>query len=245
MRTTSRTRALQFLAAGMGLAAGSYAINAVIAWLRYGRTKRQPRTDEADSLLDRFMPDYEVVDRHHVRIDAPPDIAFSASAGMDLLQSRIIRGIFKARELALRGRPRPAVLPTGLIEQMQTLGWSVLAEVPGREIVLGAATRPWQADPEFRALPPEDFAAFNQPDFVKIVWNLRADSFGHAESIFRTETRATTTDAGARSKFRRYWSAVLPGIIVIRRIALRLVKRAAERRAKLAKREASNPLLSA
>lgn len=226
----------------MGLAAGSYAANALLTWLRYGRGKPQARAEDAASLLDRFMSDYEVVDRHHVRIDAPPDIAFSAAVEMDLLQSAIIRGIFKARELALRGRLRPGLPPTGLIEQMRALGWSVLAQVPGREVVLGAATRPWQADPEFRALPPEDFAAFNQPDFVKIVWNLRADPVGHTGSIFRTETRATTTDAGARSKFRRYWSTVLPGIIVIRRIALRLVKREAERRAKLALSEASSPL---
>ncbi len=241
MSRSSRIRPLQLLAAGLGLAAGAYAANAGLAWLRYGRIDRQ-RRGEADPLLDSFMPDYEVADRHHRRIKAPPDVTFSTAIETDPLRSVIIRGIFKARELALRGRPRPVVLPAGLIEQMRALGWGVLAEVPGREIVLGAATRPWQANPEFRALPPEDFAAFNQPDFVKIVWNLRADPVGASRSIFHTETRAIATDAGARSRFRRYWSAVLPGIIVIRHIALGLVKREAECRAKLARGEASSPL---
>ena len=28
------------------------------------------------------------------------------------------------------------------------------------------------------ALPPDEFAAFDDPDYVKIVWNLRADPLG-------------------------------------------------------------------
>ena len=84
----------------------------------------------------------------------------------------------------------------------------------------------------FRSLRPDAFAAFNEPDYVKIVWTLRADSTGPGESVARTETRAMTTDAGARRKFRRYWSLVSPGIVLIRRVALLLVRAEAERRAR-------------
>jgi len=66
---------------------------------------------------------------------------------------------------------------------------------------------------------------------VKIVWTLRADPVGQSESIFRTETRATTTDRTARTKFRWYWARFSPGIVLIRRVMLRLLKREAERRA--------------
>ena len=52
---------------------------------------------------------------------------------------------------------------------------------------MGAVTQPWQANVVFRPLPPEQFAAFNEPGYVKIAWTLRADSDGAAESIFRTE----------------------------------------------------------
>jgi hypothetical protein len=41
-----------------------------------------------------------------------------------------------------------------------------------------------------------------------------------------------TTDAGARWKFRRYWSLVSPGIALIRRVALPLARAEAERRAR-------------
>ena len=93
------------------------------------------------------------------------------------------------------------------------LGWGVLAEIPGREIVVGAVTRPWMAQVVFRALPPDEFARFHEPGYVKIVWTLRADPIGADESVFRTETRAAATDPSARIKFRRYWSFFSPGIV--------------------------------
>jgi hypothetical protein len=52
--------------------------------------------------------------------------------------------------------------------------------------------------------------------------------------VFRTETRAIATDALARTKFRRYWSFLSPGIIAIRRIMLTPLKADAERRASAA-----------
>jgi hypothetical protein len=38
------------------------------------------------------------------------------------------------------------------------------------------------------------------------------------------------TDPVSRARFRRYWAALSPGILLIRREALRLVKAEAERR---------------
>jgi hypothetical protein len=67
---------------------------------------------------------------------------------------------------------------------------------------------------------------------VKIVWTLRADPVGAADSIFRTETRVMTTDPAARTKFRRYWSFLSPGIILIRWISLGPLKAEVERRAR-------------
>jgi hypothetical protein len=90
----------------------------------------------------------------------------------------------------------------------------------------------------FRPLPADEFVAFNEPDYVKIVWTLRADGIGANAPIFRTETRAVATDAAARAEFRRYWSFLSPGIIVIRWVSLRPLKAGAERRIS---RVASNP----
>jgi hypothetical protein len=98
---------------------------------------------------------------------------------------------------------------------------------------MGAVTQPWCANVVFRPLPPDAFIAFHEPDYVKIVWTLRADATGPHESIFRTETRVVTTDAAARAKFRWYWARFSPGISLIRWLSLGPTRRDAERRARL------------
>ena len=208
-----------------------YAAVVGTTWFRYGHVT-SPTPDERDPLLDQFMREYEVAERHHVRVAAPAAFTLSAAADMDLQQSRIIRAIFKARELVLGAEPDAAPQPRGLLAQMTSLGWRVLAEKPGREIVVGAVTQPWLPNVVFRGLAPEEFRAFREPGYVKIIWTLRADPVGDTESIFRTETRVTTTDPTARAKFRWYWARFSPGIVLIRRLLLRPLRTDAERRAR-------------
>jgi hypothetical protein len=232
MTTTHLVRSLsRGVAYGAGLAAGAYAAYVGAAWLRYGRVNGDA-PDTHDLLLDRFMPVYDVVDRHRIDVAAPADVTLAAACDVDLQRSATIRAIFKGRELVLGSDPDTTERPRGLVPLTKALGWGVLDEIPGREIVLGAVTRPWDANVVFRAVPPDEFAAFAEPDYVKIVWNLRADPKGDRHSIARTETRVVTTDHAAHVKFRRYWSVFSAGIVLIRRCAMRLTKAEAERRAR-------------
>jgi hypothetical protein len=194
-------------------------------WYRYGRTRAVPIGDE---LLDRFMPVYEVRERHQTRVRAPVEATFAAARALELSRSPLVRAIFRGRELLMGSSAGEARPPRPFLDEILSLGWRVLAEAPGREIVVGAVTQPWQADVVFRGVPPEEFAAFDEPDYVKIAWTLAVNPLGPDESVFRTETRVASTDLSARRKFRRYWAVVSPGILLIRREALRLVKQAAE-----------------
>lgn len=214
-----------------GIAAAGYGACAGVTWYRYGRAAR-PTKDEADPLVDEFMPVYEVAERHHVSVAAPAEVTLAAAADTDLQQSSIVRAIFRTREMVLGAEPGDETRPTGLLAQTMSLGWRVLAEVPGREIVVGAVTRPWLPNVVFRSVAPEAFRGFQEPRYVKIVWTLRADPISESESIFRTETRVMTTDQTARKMFRWYWARFSPGIILIRRVMLRLLKTEAERRAR-------------
>jgi hypothetical protein len=198
-------------------------------WYRYG-TVTAPTPEELDPLLDRFMPAYEIVERHHIRVAAPAAVTLDVARDMDLQASPVVRTIIRAREIILGAARDHRQRAHGLLEEMQSLGWGVLADVPGREVIVGAVTKPWEANVKFRALPPDRFAAFNEPGYVKIAWTIRADPISETESIFRTETRAIATDSDARDRFRRYWSFVSPGIIVIRWAILGPVKKEAERR---------------
>lgn len=212
------------------IAAGAYAARAAATWLRYGRSKPSNWSDR-DAQLDCFMPVYEVAERHHLEVDAPADVTFAALSELDLESCGLVNAIFKARALILGSTSDRTDLPKRLLQSAQALGWRVLAEQPGVEVVLGAVTRPWEADVVFRGIPPEQFAGFDEPNYVKIVWTVRADPIGEHKSIARTETRALATDRVARAKFRRYWSVFSPGILLIRRAMLAEAKRDAEDRA--------------
>lgn len=237
MKTASIRTGVKWLAAGAGVAAGAYAAYAAVTWFRYGKAVARPAPEEADELLDRFMPEYEVVERHHTRVKAPAAIVLAAAKELDVLRSSLAQALFNTRALVMGGAIDRRELPRPLVEQVQAIGWRVLAEIPGTEIVFGAVTKPWQAEPVFRGVPASEFADFDEPDYVKIVWTLRADSLGEDASIFRSETRVCTTDTAARSKFRRYWAFASPGIVVLRWLMLGPIKCEAERRATKARSE--------
>jgi hypothetical protein len=200
-----------------------------ITWFRYGHVPR-PNPDEQDELLDRFMPKYEVVERHHVPVAAPASVTLAAAANIGMTELPLVRAVFKGRELIFRSATNSRPRPTGLLAEVQSLGWMILAETPDKEIVVGTVTKPWEPNVTFRSVPPQQFAAFNDPDYVKIIWTLRADPKGATSSIFRTETRAIATDSSARRKFRWYWSFLSPGICLIRRMMLGPIRARAEHR---------------
>jgi hypothetical protein len=227
--TQCHKTAAKFLGVGAGLAAAAYGVYVSRTWIRYGRPSR-PSPDDQDEALDRFMPQYDVVERHRVGVRATADVTFAAAKDMDLSPTPAIAAIFKARELILGATPDERSTPRGIVEQTKTLGWVVLREIADREIIMGAVTKPWEANVVFRSIPSEAFASFSEPGYVKIVWTLRADPVGDGQSIFRTETRAVATDLDAKRRFRRYWAFLSPGIILIRWLSLGPLKREAERR---------------
>lgn len=224
----STSRAGRWVARGAAAAAVAAVGYGVATWYRYGRAKPVATGDE---LLDRFMPTCEVRERHETRVKAPAAVTFAAARELELNRSPLIRAIFRGRELLMgsSGGDRPQ--PRPFLDEMLALGWRILAEEPGREIALGAVTQPWMADVVFRGIAPEEFAGFSEPDYVKIAWNLAVTPLSEGESLFRTETRVATTDPSSRDRFRRYWMIFSPGILLIRRETLRLVKRAAEAKA--------------
>jgi hypothetical protein len=226
MKISSRSLA-GALTAGAGVAAAGYA--GLVAWHRY-HYGNVAMMAGPHSLLDRFIPSPEVLEQHQIMVDAPAEIVMDAARDTRMLASPLVRAIIRAREIALGGEPDGRTHPEALFDQMQSIGWVVLAESPGRELVMGAATIPWHANPIFRSIAAAEFEAFREPGYVKIAWSLRAEPVGTERSIFRTETRVSTTDCQAREQFRRYWSYVAPGVELIRIAMLRPVKHEAERR---------------
>jgi hypothetical protein len=226
---TLRPLVLAGAAIGAGLAAfaGYYAVK----WARYGKV--DPESHPRDILLDQFIPHPEVDEYHSIDIAGPAPTTLEAAKRMDLQSALLIKAIFFLRAIPslLRGEPFRPEGSRGILDETLAQGFGVLAEDVDREIVIGAYCQPWRVDVEFRPLPPEEFAPFDEPGFVKIAVSLAAEPLGADCSRFVTRTRAVATDAEARRKFRRYWSRMSAGIILIRWFFLPLLKRQVERQA--------------
>jgi len=179
-------------------------------------------------LLDAFIPKADVRERHESIICAPSSVVFDVAEHFDLQSIPLVRLIFWLRAKSLGVRYRR--MGKELVKATSEMGWGRLSYIPGRELVMGAVTQPWLGEVKFRSVPPDDFAAFDEPDLVKIAWTLEAEPLCVELTRFVTETRVQATDDRARAKFRSYWGKFGIGIVVIRWLLVRAVKREAERR---------------
>jgi hypothetical protein len=172
--------------------------------------------------IERYLPVFDVADYREAPVAAEPGAAWQALRDFDLRRSRIVRALFALRTIPERWRAGavPAPCPGPFVDEALRLGWVLLEETPGEEIVLGAVTKPWEPVVRFRGIPGREFLAFSEPGFAKIVWNLAVRPGRRAGSVVSTETRVSTTDADSRRRFRRYWRIFGPGIRLIRRIVL-------------------------
>ena len=178
-------------------------------------------------LIERFIADPDFSDEHHIDIDAPADLVLDLATHMDIQALPIVRGLIWLRGKIMGGHdvPRKA---TALLEELQSIGWRVLAHVPDRTYVLGVIGQPWIADVGFHGVDAERYAEYREADAVKIVVTLDAEPIAPAVTRFTTETYVKATDAGALRKFRRYWFAVSSGIVLIRLVTLHALKHRAE-----------------
>jgi hypothetical protein len=186
--------------------------------------------NQVAALLEQFIPRPDMQDRRQIMIRAPAAMVLEVARNFDLESIFIIRGIFRLRAKLLGAHRGAPLRRAGMVADMLDIGWGCLAESPNEFFVAGAACQPWRADVTFSAIRPEQFAAFAEPDRVKVAWTLEAEALEPALTRFATETRVVATDEQARKKFRRYWRAFGMGPLLIRRLLLPVLRRQAERR---------------
>ncbi|MDQ0770963.1 hypothetical protein QF031_003712 [Pseudarthrobacter defluvii] len=184
-------------------------------------------------LLDQFMPAYDLSIVHADIFRAPPAECYEAALEMDLFQAPLARALLGLRALPQRaagtlwGRARTTVpaASRGMfrLKEMVGLGWVLLGETPGVEMVLGQVSRPWKSGAASADAPATrgQFTGFGQPGYAKIATGLRIDPYGTGSSILTIKTRVAITDETSLRRFRRYWALIGPFSFFIRRMALR------------------------
>jgi hypothetical protein len=169
----------------------------------------------SSTLLSEVLPEYDFRERHARRIDAPADRVFAAVRELSADDTPAVRLL-----LLLRGLRGDAARP--IFDQMERFGFEVLAEEPGRELVVAAIGQPWKLRGGARPRGV-DFRTFAEPGYAKMALNWR-----FVDGTLSTETRVRLTDDRARRAFRRYWLVIRPLSGLIRRAWLRAIARRAE-----------------
>jgi hypothetical protein len=95
-------------------------------------------------LMEQYLPTFDVRDYHKVRVVASADTAYAVLHSLDLHCSWIVQALFAIRS--------PPELPTGphiSARRPLAVGWVLLKEAPGCELVAGAVTQPWRPVVQF------------------------------------------------------------------------------------------------
>ncbi len=189
--------------------------------------------------LDTLLPVYETQMVDAITIARPRAEVWAALEqlkGSDMPLANLL-GTIRSVPLAIRQRlaRRDRETPTAPVEEQSFLelmrngeSWVLLAREPERELTLGLIGKFWQSDMGFRPMRDrEQFIAFDEPDYVKIVTTFRLEDIPGGTGLY-TETRVHTTDEAAERKFYRYWRVIRPGADLTVRSMLNAVKRRAE-----------------
>jgi hypothetical protein len=195
-------------------------------------------------LIDQLLPDFDETMVEHGLINAPIEEVYRTVRNMDFLDihsplmdaAMFVRGVPIRIGRMIRKTPPPPPPPSmrlsdmfdGDVDPEILEGWAPLAEEPPHEIVFGAAGKVWQPDIEWKRVPPEEFAAFDEPGFAKIAAGFSLRSYGKRRTLLSYEARTAGTDEASRAKFRRYWWLVRVGVGFVMRAAVKTAKELAE-----------------
>ncbi|MGC2237599.1 MAG: hypothetical protein WA584_15660 [Pyrinomonadaceae bacterium] len=169
-------------------------------------------------LIDDFMPRFDFSETHDIKIRATAENVFRALMEVDFCESWLVRWLLRLRGMSAE--------KTTLRELRKTI-FEKLGESENREILLGLAGKFWTPMGNLQKIDSSNFREFNEKGFAKAACNFRLDEID-GETRLTTETRIKCMDAESRRSFGFYWTFIQPFSGLIRKEALRLVKRKAE-----------------
>jgi hypothetical protein len=210
----TRRRAVLVLAVSLGVVAVGFALPA-----------KEVHASDMRNELDQFMPVYQFHEYHSTVVPAPREQVYRAIKSVtanDIFLFRTLtwirRGGAQSSESILN-----ASGSTPLLDVATKTSFLLLAEEPGREIVVGtlvAAPRGWRPS---HAPTPAEFRAAHAPGFALAAMNFALEDAGGGSTALTSETRIYATDPSTLRRFACYWRVIYPGSALIRRMWLRAI----------------------
>jgi len=174
------------------------------------------------------MPVYDVSEFHQTTVRAPIQKVYVAVHTADLSGSLIVRSLVKLRRLpGIFDKDGTRKLPLNLAAIIKG-GFVLLGENQPHEIALGLVGRFWTLSGGRCRVDVDEFRDFDRPGYAKAVWNFSLVEETAGITRLATETRVRCLDDASRWRFRAYWSLVAPFSGLIRREALRTIRKNAE-----------------
>jgi hypothetical protein len=189
------------------------------------------------TLLDDYLPEFDVRNCFATRIAASPTRVYASLKTANFDYWGVTRTLY-----ALRALPTFLAAPGDTwrrfrgtlgrshanLQDMLAGGFSVLAERPDEELLLGTVGRFWLAHGELCAISPARFREVAPAGTAKSAWNFTVSRRSDGATELRTETRVLCADEATRRSFRAYWALIKPASGWIRREMLAAVRSAAE-----------------
>lgn len=219
----NRWVALLVLAVGYGSASHLLHATALASYVTTPTTK-----------LDEFAPIYQFSEAVSIPVRAPADRVYRAVFEVTADEVPFYRMLVWLRRGGASGPASVLNPPAGepLISIATRTSFLKLAEVSGREFVMGAVV---MAPPGVRLASgstPASYKDLTQEGFAKATMNFVVEPQGPEWSLLWTETRVFATDPASRDGFASYWRVIAPGSVLIRLMWLRAIKVRAEAKAR-------------
>ena len=178
-------------------------------------------TEDRTTLLDEFLPAFDVSDTVATVVEAGVDVTWEALMEVDLIEVGRRRPMVAVLG-ALRGLPEivshllHGEAPPGVPKHVRLLdttevpigegGWIVLEARPRQELALGLVGKFWRPVISYAEVKAGEFRAFAEPGYAKTIYSLSVRALDLEHTLLSGTMRTATTDERARRWFRRYWT---------------------------------------
>lgn len=177
---------------------------------------------------DRFLPGADLAVTALVLVAADAETTYAAIGAADVSGDRLLSGLDGLTDLDRRlagsvARPRKLGELLG-----PELGFVTLAAERGRLHAVGLAARYNPFERRVERLEPDTFASFEEPGYVKIVLGFSLHAQRDVQTLLSSDARVRATDDETRSALEATSFLVAPGLRLLCRRLLELVKQQAE-----------------
>ncbi|MFO7694258.1 MAG: hypothetical protein R6V57_14310 [Vicinamibacterales bacterium] len=203
---------------------------AVLAWRELHAPVLSDYVTAPSSKLDEFAPIYQFSERVSIPVRATADRIYDALLRVTAAEVPFYRTLVWIRRGGTSG-PESVLNPPDhepLIRVATRTTFLQLADVPGREFVMGAVVMAPEGVRLAAGQTPESFKGLTRAGFAKAVMSFSIEPQGPGLCLLRTDTRVHATDPVSRDAFAGYWRVIAPGSLLIRHMWLRAIKVRAE-----------------